>query len=840
MASERDRQHIIIPFAPTAESYQKPPRKITPKPLPVPADRTSHGESLRDAFTTAVDDARDARDRSGIRLTGDPAGIRVQFESPPNVPLKLESLGHASKGIEVLTVVHETTGEGDDKQVVERATVFVPDGQAGHFVDRFEKYAHETTKTGKRPNQAVVDRIATLRHATLRALWTDAPELFPEPGNPIWWEVWLRSSGGDEVGRFYEYAGLTGLRVKERRLHFTDRVVVLAFGTLEQMAASSDVLNDLAEVQRAKETAGFFMAEPASEQALWIADLQQRTEPPPSDAPAVCILDAGVNRGHPLLAPALLQSDCLTVEPGWGAHDHHPDGHGTAMAGLALYGDLTDAMASSAPVTLRHRLESVKILPPTGANEPELYAAVTAEATSRAEIQNPHRARVYSMAVTTLDDRDRGQPSSWSAAVDALAAGRSFDATTKGLEYFDDAESPRLLVVSAGNGDSAAQPDVLARCDTELVEDPAQAWNALVVGACTDKITLTDPSLTGYEPASPRGELSPWSTTSVSFAKQWPNKPDVVMEGGNGVVDPAGAVLSCDDLSLLTTSHQPSQRPLTITWATSPATAQVARIAAAISAEYPLLWPETVRALVVHSARWTPRMKEQLDAESSKRRRARLFRRYGFGVPSLERALKSAADSATLLAQGTIRPFDDGKMGNIHLHELPWPADALRALGDARVTLRVTLSYFIEPNPGRRGWRRPHRYQSHGLRFDMKGPIESDEAFHKRLNKNARDEDEGAPSKDTSGCEWYLGPEARDRGSMHSDYMFEATGADLAEQNVVAVYPVTGWWKELKKRDRSKHGARYALVVTIETDEVDADIWTPIANQVGIPIAVEA
>src|SRR5690606_13944984 len=137
-----------------------------------------------------------------------------------------------------------------------------------------------------------------------------------------------------------------------------------------------------------------------------------------------CILDAGVNRDHPLLAPGLLQSDCLTVEPGWGAHDHHPDGHGTAMAGLALYGDLTDAMASSAPVTLRHRLESVKILPPTGANEPELYAAVTAEATSRAEIQNPHRARVYSMAVTTLDDRDRGQPSSWSAAVDALAAGR--------------------------------------------------------------------------------------------------------------------------------------------------------------------------------------------------------------------------------------------------------------------------------------------------------------------------------------------------------------------------------------------------------------------------------
>jgi len=205
----------------------------------------------------------------------------------------------------------------------------------------------------------------------------------------------------------------------------------------------------------------------------------------------------------------------------------------------------------------------------------------------------------------------------------------------------------------------------------------------------------------------------------------------------------------------------------------------------------------------------------------------------------LDRALRSAADSATLIAQGTIRPFDKGKMGEIHLHELPWPTDVLKSLGDARVTLRITLSYFVEPNPGRRGWRRPHRYQSHGLRFDVKGPTEKNEDFHKRINHLARDEGEATPSKDTDGSEWYLGPEARDRGSLHSDYMFDVSAAELAARNVIAVYPVTGWWKELKKRDRSKNGARYALVVTIETSAVDADIWTPIANQVGIPLAVE-
>jgi hypothetical protein len=53
---------------------------------------------------------------------------------------------------------------------------------------------------------------------------------------------------------------------------------------------------------------------------------------------------------------------------------------------------------------------------------------------------------------------------------------------------------------------------------------------------------------------------------------------------------------------------------------------------------------------------------------------------------------------------------------------------------------------------------------------------------------------------------------------------------------VIGVYPVSGWWKELPKRDRSELGARYALVVSIETDAEDVDIWTPVAQQVGIPI----
>ena len=62
---------------------------------------------------------------------------------------------------------------------------------------------------------------------------------------------------------------------------------------------------------------------------------------------------------------------------------------------------------------------------------------------------------------------------------------------------------------------------------------------------------------------------------------------------------------------------------------------------------------------------------------------------------------------------------------------------------------------------------------------------------------------------------------------------------DLAERGVIGIYPVGGWWKDQPKRDRSDKGARYVLVVSIETPGVATDIWTPVAQQVGVPIVIE-
>jgi hypothetical protein len=485
---------------------------------------------------------------------------------------------------------------------------------------------------------------------------------------------------------------------------------------------------------------------------------------------------------------------------------------------------------------MRHRLESVKILPPTGTNRQDLYGAITAQAVALPEIQSPLRTRAFSLAITA-DPRDRGQPTSWSAAIDALSAGRSFDPITSGLVYLDEpgTNPRRLFVISAGNHSNLGA-NHLDRSDLEPVHDPAQAWNALTVGAFTERAVIRDPRFANWRPVSPPGELSPWSTTSVTFAESWPLKPDVVFEGGNSAHNGASFNDYLADLTLLTTHYQPATQLFSLSNATSAATAQVARQAAIIHADYPNLWPETVRGLIVHSARWTPAMEAHLPPSPTRRQRVNLTRRYGAGVPSLERALRSANDSLTLIVESTIRPFTDGKLREMHVHDLPWPRAVLAELGSTPVTLRVTLSYFIEPNPGRRGWKRRHRYASHGLRFAVRQPTQNTAEFRKHLNKTALDEEEARPAAESDVADWFLG-DARNKGSLHTDTM-RGFAVDLAERGVIAIYPVSGWWKDQPKRDRSEVGARYALIVTIETEAQEVDIWTPVEQQIATEIVV--
>jgi hypothetical protein len=149
------------------------------------------------------------------------------------------------------------------------------------------------------------------------------------------------------------------MRVQPWQIQFTDRTVVLAYATREQMSRSAELLDCLAELRLAKERPDFFMSLDTREQADWAADLLRRIDRRDGDLPAVCVLDTGVNNGHPLLRESLADEDRLTCEPAWGSADHK--GHGTEMAGLSLFGDLTDPLADHGPIALEHCLESAAL-----------------------------------------------------------------------------------------------------------------------------------------------------------------------------------------------------------------------------------------------------------------------------------------------------------------------------------------------------------------------------------------------------------------------------------------------------------------------------------------------
>ena len=762
----------------------------------------------------------------------DGLGLQVEFESFPDIEFAFESLAREHWGIELLNVRHE------DPRIY--ATVFVPDGKLDHFERLIREYLEENRdKAGvRRDNQRLIDAIEQIRAASLRALWTDAAEEFPtQDEGSVWWEVWLpvRRNRDRVTGWFRERAEAQGIEVAQEELRFPERTVLMARSAVDQMHRSMVTLNSIAELRRPKETADFFDALERDEQAEWLDDLMARIRVANvTDAtPYACLLDTGVNRGHRLLAPALDANDLHTVEPGWGTNDDA--GHGTAMAGLALVGDLTEHLAGNDPVEIEHRLESVKLIPRDrvrGAG-PRHHGYLTVEAVARPEVTAPLRRRVFGMAVTARDDRDRGRPSAWSAAIDSLA-----------VDFDGDGFNPRLLIVSAGNAsDPNAWPDYPDSNDTDGVHDPAQAWNALTVGASTELVRITEADAGGYSSIAPEGGLSPFSTTSLTWQPHWPLKPDVVFEGGNVAKDPSRAVWLPSSLSLLTTHHLPVNRLFTTFNATSAATALASRFAAQIMAVYPRLWPETIRALIVHSAEWSDAMKRQYFRAGkwpTKEDYVHLIRRCGFGVPDIDRAMWTVENSVTLVVEEHLHPFKRTGTGSpslrdMQLHDLPWPSDTLEDLGETPVEMRVTLSYFVEPNPSRRGHRSRYRYESHGLRFDVKRPLESVADFRKRVNLAARDEGKRNPGRGDRDPAWLVGAQGRHRGSLHSD-IWRGTAADLASRGVIAVYPTAGWWKTRHALERYDKAARYALIVSIRTPEVDVDLRTEVGNQIAVGV----
>ena len=196
-------------------------------------------------------------------------------------------------------------------------------------------------------------------------------------------------------------------------------------------------------------------------------------EPPDPDAPKVCIIDSGVQKRHPLIAPAVdaVSSYSYVGQPTDTADYVAQGGHGTKVAGLVLYHN-----------DIPHRGES---------------RAISWIQNVRVFDNNNQVPKKSSMAKNLSDIVCRyGQPvggtrifnhSINSTGVSRLQHMSVWAATMDGLAWTHDA----LFVVSTGNTrrdaitfglTSEGYPNLLFR-PAHRIANPAQSLQAVTVGA---------------------------------------------------------------------------------------------------------------------------------------------------------------------------------------------------------------------------------------------------------------------------------------------------------------------------------------------------------------------
>ena len=525
------------------------------------------------------------------------------------------------------------------------------------------------------------------------------------------------------------------------------------------------------------------------------------TPAPDEGAPGVAILDSGLTAGHPLLAPAI--GEATTVPRAW-ADPSDRNGHGTMVAGLALYGDIEECIRLGAFVP-KLTIYSARVLNERLEFDDEIL--ITTQMREAIEyFRHTYACRVFNASLG--DDRlpyQGGKVSPWASILDTLA--RELDV---------------VIVVSAGNyihdpgpsnspdGHIQDYPHYLLGATSRIIE-PATGAVVLTVGSLAHSENVPPGSAgdnVAFRPIAKRGEPSPFTRSGPGLGGAI--KPELCETGGNRAYDGLTQGLrNARELSVISTNWQYVQRLFMTDIGTSYAAPRVAHSAARLYGSFPNASANLIRALLAASAE-VPAQSLQLLGPIGERAVLQLC---GYGRPNLDRAGSSDEARVVLYAESELA-FD-----TFHIYELPIPKELIDISGTRRI--KVVLAF--DP---------PVRH----TRFDYLGAMMSFrlirgksidqivEAFRQRRR------DEPAVDRLTStifDCKMYPKAKSREGGTLQraTFTMKGAPRADYGDTYHVVVRCERKW-------ARDEHAPqRYAVVAVVE-HSAEVNLYNRIRDRV--------
>ncbi len=562
-------------------------------------------------------------------------------------------------------------------------------------------------------------------------------------------------------------------------------------------------------------------------------------KPPTADAPAVCVIDSGIQEDHVLLQPAIDQatSHCfLFGESATAVGDLvPPGGHGTRVAGAVLFGE---TIPKDGEPQLPFWIQNARVLDANNSMPVEMFPPEVMRTVVEQYHQGPRRTKIFNHSINANAFCRSRYMSAWAAEIDVLCS--SYDVlVVQSAGNLPLSGNPPYLGVKEHLDAGRDYPDYLYEPSVR-VANPGQSLQALTVGSVgygpfTDGDWQTIAPADGHPSAFSRSGPGIWEVI----------KPEVVEYGGDNVrttnfpVDvQAGSRIpaSCPEL-VRSTMFPPGPAFDRDEAGTSFAAPKVARIAAELQRLFPDEPALLYRALVVQSARWPDWAEDMLaqlrdpEIRNNPEQRQRLLveasqaiRYLGYGIPDESRATENT-DHRTTFITNDETPIHAREC---HVYQVPIPQALRRQADEFDVRIEVTLSYVAQPRRTRRYLR---RYLSTWVDWKSSRLGEGLTDFRARAIKNTETEAEPLPG---TTLPWVLNETSisglirdtkRSNGTVKKDWAVVKSNT-LPDHFCIAVVGHQGW-----SRDPDS-SARYALAVTLEIMGQEISIYDPLRTAV--------